>query len=108
MKVQIHCQGKLRSAALVNWARQQLAMNLARFSEGIKSIRVRLVDTNGVRGGIDKRAEAVVSLRDGSVITTEVRDEDAYRSFEWLARQLRFQVQRRVDRLRGRRRVRYA
>jgi putative sigma-54 modulation protein len=49
---------------------------LARLSTLIKRVEVSLADTNGPRGGVDKRCRVLVHLDGGSTAFVEDRDSD--------------------------------
>ena len=58
-------------------ARKRLEFALGRFAGGVRSLRVRLTDVNGPRGGPDKKCLIAVRLtRPGRVIVIEDVDAD--------------------------------
>lgn len=65
-----------RGERLRETVREKLAVALAKFSERIERVDVRLEDLNGPRGGIDKRCMLAARVRSGQVIQSEVVDFD--------------------------------
>jgi ribosome-associated translation inhibitor RaiA len=63
MNLRIHAQGFSLSVSLFDFVQQRLYYALGRYSGLIESVRVRLSDENGPRGGRDKRCNLQVNLR---------------------------------------------
>lgn len=79
--------------------RDKLAVALAKFSERIERVDVRLEDVNGPRGGIDKRCMLAARIRSGDVIQAEVVDFDyevaIHRAVQRLTRRINDHLARR-------------
>ncbi len=71
---------------------RQVGFALGRFEPRIHSVRLRLDDVNGPKGGIDKHCRITVRLRTGGTVTAEVTDvafEPAiHRAVERIARRV--------------------
>lgn len=57
-------------------AERHLTFALSRFSPSIQQVRLRLIDMNGPRGGVDKRCRIVVTMESGATIVVESEDSD--------------------------------
>jgi putative sigma-54 modulation protein len=78
MHVEIRWKGLPKSEALADHVQNRVRFALHGFREKVRSVTVRFEDTNGPRGGIDKRCSVeltgafdvlVVEARDGSFYT---------------------------------------
>ena len=75
MKLEIRWKGTERSEALAEHVRRRLPFALGRFAGHVRRVVVRLEDTNGPKGGIDKRCSVqTIGALGGAVI--ETRDAD--------------------------------
>lgn len=63
-------------AVLNAHADRALRFALTRFAALLTEVRLRLVDDNGPRGGVDQRARVWLRLRRGDVLTVEAVDQD--------------------------------
>jgi hypothetical protein len=81
-----------------------LASALGRFSRRVRTIRVWLEDTNGPRGGVDTRCRIDVYLRPRGSITVSAQAIDEYAATAKAAARARELVDRRVKKVRSRRR----
>lgn len=63
-------------AALQTHADRALRFALTRFATLLTEVRLRLVDDNGPRGGVDQRARVWLRLHQGEVLTVEAVDQD--------------------------------
>lgn len=59
-------------------AERVLRFAFTRFTDAIVAIRLRLVDENGPRGGVDQRCRVQVELRDGGKVRVEGTGSDAH------------------------------
>jgi hypothetical protein len=77
MKIEIHTASTLRSKAVMRFVRERLESHLGHLSAGIQSVRVRLEDLNGPKGGIDK--ECFVEVTDiCGVVMVSKRNSNLY------------------------------
>jgi len=78
---------------------------LGRFFPAIDHVDVRLADTNGPRGGVDKRCRIVVKLRAAGSATIAVDDDDEslYAAIARTTARVSKTVARTLDRKRGKR-----
>jgi ribosome hibernation promoting factor len=84
--------------------RRILASALGRFTRRVRTIRVSLEDVNGPRGGVDMRCRIEVNLRPRGSITVSALATDEYAATAAAAARARELVDRRVKRIRSRRR----
>ena len=80
-----------------------LRFALTRFSGAISAVRLRLVDENGPRGGVDQRCRIHVVLRTGDVLRVESVGSDAYAVIHQVCTRMAHTVARRLSRLSARR-----
>ena len=78
MNVDLQSQGFALTAALTDHVRRRLGFVLARHSDRIQSVSVRVGDENGPRGGADKFCRIRVHLIDAPVATVEDIGVDLY------------------------------
>lgn len=71
MQVDVRCYGIEASEALNQQALRLTRFGLARFSTKIVAVTVRLSDTNGPRGGEDKKCRILVRMADGNLLALE-------------------------------------
>lgn len=77
MKLRIRWKGMPSSEALLQHARKRLDFALGRFTGRLQTVQLRFEDTNGPRGGMDKRC--VIQLRgDFGRRFVEAHDVDYY------------------------------
>ena len=84
--------------------RRILASALGRFTRRVQTIRVWLEDVNGPRGGVDIRCRIEVYFRPRGSITVSALATDEYAATAEAAARARELVDRRVKRVRSRRR----
>ena len=84
--------------------RRILANALGRFTRRVQAIRVWLDDVNGPRGGVDIRCRIQVYFRPRGSITVSALATDEYAATAKAAARARELVDRRVKRVRSRRR----
>jgi putative sigma-54 modulation protein len=82
MKIDIRFHGLDHSNAFSEYATRRIEHVLGRLGRKVTRVMLRVVDTNGPRGGDDKRCRLVISGPGlGTVILTEVRG-DVYSATE--------------------------
>jgi len=84
--------------------RRMLASAVGRFSRRVRTIRISLKDVNGPRGGVDIRCRMEVNLRPRGSFTVTALATDEYAATAKAAARARELVDRRVKRVRSRRR----
>ena len=77
-------------------------LSLARFAAEINTVQVILTDSNGHKGGIDKRAIVTVNPRSLPMITTETFSADAVAAAGLGLSRARRSIRKRLDRRRSR------
>lgn len=77
MHVDIRWKGVTKSQALADHVHRRLRFALHGFEEKVRTVTLRFEDTNGPRGGIDKRCTVEVTGRFG-ILVTEARDSNFY------------------------------
>jgi ribosome-associated translation inhibitor RaiA len=84
---------------------RHLSFALARFDPAIDYVDVRLGDTNGPRGGVDKYCRIVVKLRAGASTSVAINDvdENLHAAIARAAARVGRTVARTLDRKRGKR-----
>jgi len=84
-------------------ADRALRFALTRFAGAISAVRLRLVDENGPRGGVDQRCRVHLVLRTGDVLNVEAVGSDAYAVIHQVCARMAHTVARRLSRLSARR-----
>jgi ribosome-associated translation inhibitor RaiA len=83
---------------------RRLRFALARFSERIRLVTVRVFDVNGPRGGVDKTCQIVVEVLPSGKVIVEHKEDDLYASIGWATARLGRAVGRELARRREMRR----
>jgi ribosome hibernation promoting factor len=94
--------------SLRTYAQRRLAFALDRFAERIRTVRLKLDDMNGQRGGVDKRCQLAISLAHSSSITLESRASTVQGAVDRIASKVRSSIERRFMRKQEQRRFRKA
>jgi putative sigma-54 modulation protein len=94
--------------SLRTYAQRRLAFALDRFAERIRTVRLKLDDINGSRGGVDKRCQLAISLAHSSPITLESRASTVQGAVDRMAGKVRSSIERRFVRKQEQRRFRKA
>ena len=77
MKIDIYSAKNLRSKAVIRFVQECLESHLGHLSAGIQTVRVRLEDLNGRKGGIDN--ECFIEVTDASgVVMVSKRNSNLY------------------------------
>lgn len=84
--------------ALAEHVRRRLAFVLARHSDRIQRVGVRIGDENGPRGGVDKFCRIRVHLQDAPVAVIEDVAVDLYAAIDRAAERVGRVVAKRLDR----------
>jgi putative sigma-54 modulation protein len=77
MHVDIRWKGLPKSQSLAEHAQNRLRFALHGFQEKVRTVTIRFEDTNGPRGGIDKRCSVELTGAFG-IKVAEARDGDLY------------------------------
>lgn len=80
-----------------------LRFALTRFAREISAVRLRLVDENGPRGGVDQRCRVHVVLRTGDALSVEATGSDPHAVIHDVCARMARTVARRLSRLGARR-----
>ena len=99
MRIHIQSLGFPLTAPLLNHIERRLLFALARISDRIKRVVVRLGDTNGPRGGEDKFCRMQVYLKHAPPVLIEDAGVDLYAAIDRVAERARRNVVKRIDRL---------
>ena len=99
MNITIQLPTSTESPVLRDHADRELRFALTRFTNEITTIRLRLVDENGPRGGIDQRCLVHVVLRTGPV-SVEGVGSDAHAVIHDVVARAARTVARRISRAR--------
>ena len=83
------------SPALEGYIQKRLKFALDRVSGVVRGIELRLIDTNGPRGGLDKQCSVLVGLKAGDPIHLETKEGDAYQAIDSIAHKLKQALSRR-------------
>jgi hypothetical protein len=100
MRIDIQALGFPLTGPLLDHTRRRLRFALARASDRIKRVEVRLGDTNGPRGGADKFCRIQVFLEHAPFVLIEEVGADLYAAIGRATERAGRNVARRVDRLR--------
>lgn len=98
MNVDIHGQGFAVTQALADHIRRRLGFVLARHSDRIQRVSVRVGDENGPRGGVDKFCRIQVHLIDAPVAAIEDVGTDLYTVIDRAADRVGRVVVKHIDR----------
>ncbi len=77
MHVDIRWKGLPKSPSLADHVQNRLRFALRGFQEKVRTVTVRFEDTNGPRGGIDKRCSVELTGAFG-ILVAEARDSNFY------------------------------
>ena len=100
MNVDIHGQGFAVTQALADHVRRRLGFVLARHSDRIQRVSVRVGDENGPRGGVDKFCRIQVHLLDAPVAVMDDIGVDLYAVIDRAADRVGRLVVKQLDRSR--------
>ena len=96
MQIDIHAQGFSLTGALRDHTERRLRFALARVSDRVGRIAVRLFDINGPRGGNDKRCRIQVMLNGLAGVVIEDTEANLYLAIDRTADRIGRDVMRRL------------
>ncbi len=103
MKIHVRFQGLQHSESLTTWGTQRADRLLRRFGGQVRTLELRIDDTNGPRrGGIDKRCQAIASGPRIGTVRLAATHEDAYVAVELAVFRVRRSIARALQRDRQR------
>ena len=105
MKIGIQCRGFSLTGAIAGHVRKRLDFLLGRGIRRLRRVDVTLSDTNGPRGGVDKRCQIKVSLDGLRPVVIEDVQADLYTAIDRAAGRASRTVLRRISLDNSRRRV---
>jgi len=105
MRFSVSGDGVKVTTGLREYIDRHLYFALGRFGQAIDQVDIRVGDTNGARGGVDKRCRIVVKLRaaGSTSIAIDDVDESLYAAIARATARVGRTVARTVDRKRGKR-----
>ncbi len=89
------------TSSIRDHADRVLRFALTRFTDAITAIRLRLVDENGPRGGVDQRCRVQVTLRNGGEVSVEGLGSDPRAVIHEVVARAERAIARRLSRVRG-------
>lgn len=106
MQTQAHAFQFSLTPAMDRHVRDRVAAAVGHAARSVRDVAVRLGDTNGPRGGVDKVCRIVAALRDRATVVVHAVDRDLYAAIDAAAAKLREAVRRQTRRRRTLRRAR--
>jgi len=100
VNIEIRGRGVELSPELEQHADKRLHFALSRFSNRIRAVKVLIEDTNGPRGGVDKRCALTVKLDHGDELRVEDESHDVASLIDHAADRLGRLVARELERQR--------
>ena len=100
MNIHVRFHQLQRSAALHKYAETRIRECLSKFSHQLEHVAVRFVDTNGPRGGEDKRCKVTTHSSILGSTTLSEQSTCAYRAVDLSIKRLARTLRRRVARSR--------
>jgi len=101
MRIEVRGRGFEVGADLGGYAERRALLAMSRFASRIETLSLRLADTNGPRGGVDKECQIVARLRPSGALRVAEQDADIYaaiaRASERLARAVARELARRRE-----------
>jgi len=102
MRIDIRMATNRDSLALRQFAEHALARKLGARAERIRRVRIRLSDSNGPRGGVDKVCQIRLDLVSGSEVSASGESPGWYEAVTIAVMNARTAVDRRLERARTR------
>lgn len=103
MNLTIQLPHAAETSNLHDHADRVLRFGLTRFTDAITAVRLRLVDENGPRGGVDQRCRVNVVLRNGRTVSLEAVGSDPHAVIHDVAARMARTLARRLSRERPQR-----
>ena len=98
MQIDIQTHGFSLTGALREYTERRLRFALARATNRVRRIAVRFIDTNGPRGGVDKRCRIRVTLNGHGEVVIEDTETNLYLAIDRAADRIGRTVMRRLAR----------
>lgn len=98
MRVEVVTTNLSRSEALSSHVRRRIGFALDHLAHRVRSAVVRLSDTNGPRGGVDKRCCLRVELEPRGTVILSERSADVYAAVDRATGRLKKAVVRGIER----------
>lgn len=99
MRIDIRAQGFALTQSIQSHLQRRIEFALDRLRGQVRSVRVRLSDTNGRRGGIDKRCQLQVQLADTRDVVVADVQRDLYVAMTRAVDRAAAAIVRRIGRL---------
>lgn len=106
MRIDIQARGFALTDGLREHTERRLQFALGWARDDLSSVKVRLSDTNGPRGGNDKRCRIQIPLAGAADVVIEDTEDDLYAAIDRAAERTERTVARRLDRRREHQHVR--
>src|SRR5215470_460095 len=103
MKLEIRGLHVEITGTIRSYIERRINFALDRFAERIRTVRLKIGDVNGSRGGIDKRCQLAVFFTHSSPITLESRDLTVHGAIDRISSRVGSLVARHFQRARRRR-----
>jgi ribosome-associated translation inhibitor RaiA len=81
-QLDLRAHGFSLTNGLRRYAVEHVAARLAKHARAIQAVTIRFEDTNGHKGGVDKRCRIEVIVRRGRPIVTEETDRDLHAAMD--------------------------
>lgn len=80
MQIMIYARDYSVTPALRDFIKRKLGFGVGRFADRISSVRVRLKDTNGPRGGVDQHCRIDIAMNSSGTIAAEATELDIHKA----------------------------
>lgn len=98
MELDIRHQNVTLDPELKDHIERRVGFALSRFESRVKAVTVRMKDTNGPRGGVDKVCKIEITMKPGGKLLVEESDGDVHAAVALAAEKLGRAIRREVDR----------
>lgn len=98
MQIQVFAREVHVSQRLQEYIKRRMNFASQRFAQRIVTIRVRLRDLNGPRGGVDKSCQLMIGLREARTVVIKGRSESAYALIDSVVEKASNSIVRRLKR----------
>lgn len=103
MRIEVRGHEISPSDALQAYAERKFLAALERFGPRVSHVTIRLVDENGLKGGIDKRCFVEATLVRARTVVVDERHPDLYTAVDLVADRVARAVEREIGRRRSKR-----